>query len=82
MEKCNIKALAIAIGAVSAAYVFFLGITASFGWGEAIVDGISSLYIGYGPSFLGALIGAVWAFADGAIAGALIAWIYNMVAGK
>ena len=34
------------------------------------------------PTFLGGIIGAIWAFIDGAIAGAIIAWVYNKVAPK
>ena len=62
----------------------FLGlagcIIAMFGWGIALVDAISSLYIGYSPSVLGAIIGAFWGFVDGYIAGVVIAWLYNKLA--
>jgi hypothetical protein len=51
-----------------------------FGWGVALVSALASLYIGYGASIVGAIIGALWAFADGFVAGLVIAWIYNMVA--
>jgi hypothetical protein len=79
MNKCSPNALGIAIGVVWAAYIFFCGITAIFGWGNALVEAISSLYIGYGPTFLGSVIGAVWGFVDGYIAGVVIAWIYNRI---
>ena len=80
MKKLSPNALGIAIGVLCAAYVFFCGITAIFGWGTALVDAISSLYIGYGPSVPGAVIGAVWGFVDGYIAGAVIGWLYNKLA--
>jgi hypothetical protein len=35
------------------------------------------LYIGYEPTLLGAITGAVWAFVDAFILGVLVAWIYN-----
>jgi len=77
-KDCSKLALAMALGIISAVYVFFAGITAwLFDWGTSVVEVISSLYIGYAPSFTGAIIGAVWAFIDGFIAGLLIAWIYN-----
>jgi hypothetical protein len=79
MDKCRPLALGVAIGAVWAFYVFGLAIAAMFGWGTALVDTLASLYIGYGASIIGAIIGAVWAFIDGFIAGVLIAWIYNAV---
>ncbi len=80
MNKCAPHALGVAIGVLWAAYVFFCGITAMFGWGVALVDALSSLYIGYAPSILGAVIGAAWGFVDGYVAGVVIAWIYNRLA--
>jgi len=72
--------LGIAVGVLWAIYVFFAGIVAMFGWGVALVDVLASLYLGYGASIVGAIIGAVWAFVDGIIAGVVVAWVYNMVA--
>jgi hypothetical protein len=80
MTKLQVNALGISVGIIWALYIFFCGITASFGWGVGLVDSISSLYVGYGPSFLGAVIGAIWGFVDGYIAGAVIAWLYNRLA--
>jgi hypothetical protein len=80
MNKCQPLALGVAIGVLWAVYVFFVGITAMFGWGAALVEALASLYIGYGASIIGAVIGAIWAFVDGFIAGVVIAWIYNAVA--
>lgn len=80
MNRFSPNALGIAIGVLWAAYVFFCGITAMFGWGVALVEAISSLYIGYGPSIGGAIIGTIWGFVDGYIAGVVIAWLYNKVA--
>jgi hypothetical protein len=80
MNKCSPNALGVAIGVVWAAYVFLMGIGAMFDWGVTLVDEISSLYIGYGPSIRGAIIGGIWGFVDGYIAGVVIAWIYNRLA--
>jgi hypothetical protein len=80
MNNCQPLALGVAIGVLWAIYVAFVGIAAMFGWGNAIVDALASLYIGYAASIIGAIIGAVWAFVDGFIAGVVIAWIYNLVA--
>ncbi len=82
MSKCQPLALGVAVGVLWAIYVFLAGIIAMFDWGTALVVALSSLYVGYGASIIGALIGAVWAFADGFIAGAIIAWVYNMVAAE
>lgn len=80
MNRLSVNALGVAVGILWAVYVFFCGITAMFGWGVALVDALSSLYIGYAPSIPGAFIGLVWGFVDGYIAGVVIAWIYNRLA--
>lgn len=80
MNKCQPLPLGVAIGVLWAAYVFLAGIVAMFGWGTTLVETLASLYVGYAASFIGAVIGAVWAFVDGFIAGVVIAWIYNAMA--
>jgi hypothetical protein len=80
MNKCQPLALGVGIGALWAIYVFFAGIFAMFGWANALVETLASLYIGYGASVIGAIIGAIWAFVDGFVAGVVIAWIYNLLA--
>jgi hypothetical protein len=80
MNTLSPNALGIAIGALWAGYVLFCGITAMFGWGNALVAALSSLYLGYGPSIAGAIIGAVWAFVDGYVGGLVVAWLYNKLA--
>ena len=77
-HKCDVLALGLAIGILLAAYVFLLGITAwLFDWGTVIVEATSSVYIGYSATFIGSIIGAVWAFVDRFIGGVVIAWVYN-----
>ncbi len=80
MNRCQPLALGIAIGVLWALYVFCVGIAAMFGWGVALVNALASFYIGFGASLFGAIVGAIWAFVDGLVAGLIIAWIYNMVA--
>ncbi len=79
MEKLNVKKFAVALGTSFAIGTLLLGWAAMSGWGTGMVDVMSSIYIGYGPSFVGAIIGAIWAFFDGAIGGAIVAWVYNIV---
>jgi ABC-type Fe3+ transport system permease subunit len=68
----------LALGATCAILVFLLGIMASFfGWGVDAAQTLSSLFLGFGPTFVGTIAGAVWAFVDGLVAGILIAWLYN-----
>lgn len=80
MDRCQPLALGVAIGVLWALYAFFAGIFAMFGWGTLLVETLASFYIGYGASITGAIIGAIWAFLDGFVAGVVIAWIYNLVA--
>jgi hypothetical protein len=80
MSNLKPLALGVAIGVLWAVYMFILAIMAMFGWGNAMVDIVASLYIGYGASIVGAVVGAVWGFVDGFILGFAVAWIYNLVA--
>ena len=47
------------------------------GWGAQMISVFSSVYIGYKPTFWGAIIGAIWGFVDFFIAGIILAAIYN-----
>ncbi len=82
MGKLNVKALAVALGVAWAICVLFVGWASMFGWGTKFVEMMASVYIGFAPTFFGAVIGAGWAFVDGAIGGAIIAFVYNAVAKK
>ena len=74
----GVISLGLAIGVTWSIAVFVLGMAAwLFGWGIEAASALSSLYIGFGPSFVGAITGAAWGFVDGLILGALIAWFYN-----
>lgn len=74
----GIVSLGLAFGIVWSLGMFLLGLGAAFfAWGVPMVDVLSSVYIGYGPTIVGSLIGAAWGFADGFIGGAIMAWLYN-----
>ncbi len=74
----GVVSFGLAVGVTSGIFVFGLGVVAAFfGWGVQLASALSSLFIGYGPTFVGAKAGAVWAFVDGLVAGVLIAWFYN-----
>ncbi len=67
-----------ALGLTWAILVFVLGVVAAWlGWGVPVAAALASLYIGFNPSFVGSVAGAVWAFVNGLVAGLLIAWFYN-----
>jgi hypothetical protein len=72
------KATALTLGVVWGGGVFFLGLMAAFlDWGTPMVELLGSVYLGYGPTVLGSLIGLLWAFVDGAVGGFILAWVYN-----
>ncbi|MBU1260458.1 MAG: bacteriophage holin [Planctomycetes bacterium] len=81
--KLNVKAFALTFGLWWGLGLFFLT------WWLIAFDGASGdptfigrLYRGYTVSPIGSVIGLVWAFFDGAIGGAIFAWLYNIFAGK
>ena len=82
MHKLNVKALAIGVGVSWATCMLFAGWASMFGWGAKLVELMSSVYIGFAPTFLGGLIGAMWGFIDGAIGGAIVAFVYNMIVSR
>ncbi len=74
----GVVSLGLAFGVTWALGVFLLGLAAGlFDWGVPVVAVLSSVYIGYSPTFVGSITGAVWGFVDGFIGGVIIAWLYN-----
>ena len=76
----SIRALALTAGIFGAATMFFLA------WWLILTgnaDGPPTLferiYIGYSYTPLGSVIGAVYGFVDFGIAGAIFAWLYNLI---
>ncbi|VAW59829.1 hypothetical protein MNBD_GAMMA11-108 [hydrothermal vent metagenome] len=79
MHKLNVKGLAIALGSAWGFCMLFAGWASIYGWAIEFVDIMGSVYIGYEATFIGAIIGAIWGFVDGATGGLMIAVIYNVV---
>ena len=73
----NIKCFTVAAGLGWAVACFIFGLTSSMDWGLGFVNVLSSIYIGYKPGFLGAIIGAIWGFFGGAVHGFLLSFFYN-----
>ena len=82
MQRLSVKGLAIGIGVAWAVCILFAGWASMFGWCTRFVDVMSSVYIGYKPTLLGGIIGALWGFIDGLICGLIIAIVYNAVTKK
>ena len=76
--KWSIIGLALGIGIPWGFTMVLVGWTSMFGWGNAFLSTMASIYIGYEPSFIGGIIGGIWGFGDGFIGGALVAFFYNM----
>lgn len=81
MAKVDVKALGLSLGIVWGLAMFLLGLMNIFlNWGGALEEIMSSLYIGYGPTFIGSVIGGVWGFFDAGIGGLVIGLLYNKLA--
>ena len=74
--------LGISLGLIWAIATLLTGWLAIFGWCINLVEAFSSVYMGYKPSFLGGIIGAIWGFFHGLIKGLLIGYFYNLVTQK
>ena len=76
--KLNIKAMAIAFGLVWGITLFVIT------WWIILLEGYSNtvtfigrFYIGHSLTPIGSIIGFIWGLIDGAIGGAMFAWLYN-----
>ena len=81
--KLDVKAFAITCGLLMGLGLFLAT------WWIIIFDGssdrmtfIGQIYRGYGLNGMGSLIGLVWGVVDGAIGGAIFAWLYNALASR
>lgn len=76
--KYDVRAAAIAAGLLWGGVMLLVGIISMVnGYGEAFVHAMGSVYLGYQATPGGVFIGTLWGLIDGAIAGALFAWLYN-----
>ena len=73
----------IAFGIIYALVFFVIGILAAvFGWGTEIMGLMGELYIGFGPTPLAAVVGAVWRFVIGFACFGCAASTYNRLVGR
>ncbi len=78
------KALAISLGVMWGLGVLCVGLAHQIwpGYGGAFLDLMASIYPGYHPGGMGAVIvAALYALVDGAVGGLVLAWVYNGAAG-
>ena len=83
--QLNVKAMALTFGILWAG-AFFLVAGAQQVWptyGVAFLELMDSVYPGYAPGGFGSVImGSLYAVVDGAIGGAVVAWLYNRILGS
>ena len=78
-QKLSVKGLGLALGVTWAIGTLILGLSAwLFDYGTVFVELLGMMYVGYTATFAGSIIGAIYAFVDAFIGGALIAWFYNL----
>ncbi|MEM8629041.1 MAG: hypothetical protein AAGF04_03090 [Chlamydiota bacterium] len=82
MMRIDVKCLMLAVGFGWSVACIIFGITSMIDWGTDFVDVMSSIYIGYRPGIVGAIIGGIWGFGGGAVYGFLIGSCYNYCLGK
>ncbi len=82
--KLSIKALALAMGLVWGGAVLVVGtcFVYSGNYGRAFLEMCASLYPGFHvtQSFASVIVGTLYGLVDGAIGGAIFAWVYNCFA--
>ena len=83
--KLDIKAMSITVGLIWGVLAMFLVGVANLIWpayGRAFLEVMASIYPGYTAtaSFGQVILGTLYGLVDGAIAGAVFAWLYNRFA--
>ena len=76
----SIRSVGLTAGIFGAATMFLLAWWLMLtGNAEGPVTLFERIYIGYSFTPMGSVIGAIWGFVDWGIAGALFAWLYNLI---
>jgi len=78
----NIKGFGLALGCTWGFAQLIVGWFGAAGWGNDYIDIMSSLYLGYNPTFFGGIVGGIWGFIIGFIFGVVFAYLYDLFAGK
>lgn len=79
MKLCPVS-FGLALGITSGLFLmFFAWAAAIWGVGGSVMDMYVSFYYGYGPTFLGGIIGGIWGLVVGFIFGAIIALLYDCI---
>jgi len=80
----SVKAFTIAVAVIWAGLILLVGLGGLIwpGYGDAFLDAVASIYPGYDaiPTIGSVIVGTLYGLLDGAIGGAIFAWVYNLVA--
>lgn len=81
--QLSIKGLAWTSGIVWGGGLFVVAVLNQIwpSYGVGFLNGMRSIYPGYAHTsgFVGVIVGTLYALVDGAVAGALFGWLYNMI---
>ena len=85
--KLDVKSTAVALAVVWGGWAMFLTGVANLIWpdyGQSFLEMMASVYPGYQAtaSFGQVLIGTLYGAVDGAVIGAIFAWLYNFCASR
>jgi hypothetical protein len=84
--RFSLKALAVVAALLWGGGVLFVGLVnlAVPSYGTLFLQCVSSVYPGFHNSrtYIDVLVGTGYALVDGAVAGLLFAWLYNLLAGR
>jgi hypothetical protein len=84
--RLSSKALAVGVGACWGGSILLLGLIHLLvpSYGSGFLEGVGSIYPGFHAARgLGdVLVGTAYGLVDGAIAGLIIGWVYNIVLGR
>ena len=79
--KLSVKAFALTSGILWGALVCLATLwLLMMGYDGQLISQLDHFYLGYSFSAVGAFVGLLWGFVDGAVCGAVFAWLYNKLA--
>ncbi len=79
--KLKVWSFGFAIGLVWGLVVFLATVISLLKGGGGTLSLLAVYYLGYKVTWLGSLVGLVWGFVNGLVAGIVVALIYNRVGG-
>ena len=79
----DVKNFGLALGISFGVGMLIIGlISMSTGYWAKGIEVMSYFYVGFAPTFIGSIKGAIWGFFDGFIGGVIIAWLYNKLVSR